>query len=139
MAVLNIVTAFLFAAPAPPTPSECEYWQGEWRIVQVEITTGKRTARLKFSEKNDACWRIKDGMLTITGLMAPSSNAKVRFDVKNEPKRIVLAFINTGTTAGPIAEGTFTRDDDAIEIEFPEWRDDGKTVKLRLSLRRAKD
>ena len=79
MAALGIITAFLFAAPAPPAPSECELWQGAWRIVQIEITTGKRTARLKFTDKDDAFWRIKDGMLSITGLMAPSSNANVGF------------------------------------------------------------
>ena len=62
----------------------------------------------------------------------------MRFDVKNEPKRITLIFIDGGK-AKPTVDGTYTRDGDAIEIEFPEWRRDDDAVKLRLSLRRAKD
>ena len=137
MAVLGIVTAFLLAAPAP-AHSECEHWQGEWRIVQMEITVGTRTARLKFAEKDDASWRVKDGMLTIFGLMAPSSNANLRFDAKNEPKKITLTFVD-GTKIGPTVDGTFVRDGNSIEVEFLKWPREGETVKLKLSLRRAKE
>jgi uncharacterized protein (TIGR03067 family) len=143
-AYILITTASLLFAPLPPAvdsaKAEQKLWQGAWKIQQMEITTGERTARLKFKVEDEASWRVKEDQLEIIGLNFPYSAAKLRFDSANDPKHVSL-ILQDGSKPGPTVEGSYTRDGDGIEIEIVKWpRDkDGETVKLRLTLKRGKE
>lgn len=143
-AVVLLSSASVLAAPAPPNPdpvrAEQKIWQGTWKILQMDITTGQRTARLKFRETDEAEWRVKEDHLEIAGLNFPYAAARLRFDPKSDPKHLSL-HLQDGSKAGPTVEATYTRDGDSIEIEIVKWpRDnDGDTCKLRLTLKRIKE
>lgn len=144
MFALTILSAAsLLAAPAPATgdaaKAEQKVWQGNWKILQMEITTGERTARLKFQNSDEAEWRVKDDRLDIVGLTFPYTAAKLRFDSATDPKHLTLD-LQDGAKPGPTVEATYVRDGDGIDIEMPKWpRDkDGETVKLRLTMKRIK-
>lgn len=137
-------SAALLGAPAPQgadtAKAEQKHWQGAWKILQMEITTGDRTARLKFKPENEAAWRVKDDRLEVIGLNFPYSTAKLRFDSADDPKHLTLN-LKDGAKPGPTVEATYMREGDGVEIEIAKWpRDkDGETVKLRLTLKRVKE
>ena len=139
-----ITAASLLAHPAPPAvdaaKAEQKLWQGTWKVLQMEITTGDRTARLKFRDMDEAEWRVKDDHLDILGLTFPYTAAKLRFDPKSDPKHLSLN-LQDGTKPGPRVEATYSREGDGIEIEIVKWPRDlgGETVKLRLTLKRMKE
>lgn len=139
-----ITTTLLLGAPAPQgvdaAKAEQKDWQGGWKILQMEITTGDRTARLKFKPEDEAAWRVKEDQLEIIGLNFPYSAAKLRFDSASDPKHLTL-ILKEGAKSGPTVEATYMRDGDGVEIEIVKWpRDkDGETVKLRLTLKRVKE
>lgn len=125
------------AAPVPPDPakSELDHWQGEWRVVQMEITTGKRTARLKFTEKEQAAWTIKNDQLEISGLMFAFTKAKLVLDAKH-----VKLTLTDGALKGQLVEGEFVRDGNTLNLEFTAWpKDNEQTVSLRLSLQHQRE
>lgn len=138
-----LATSFLLATPihsaSDPSKAESDKWQGGWRVVQMEITTGERTSRLKFTDKDDASVHVKDNCLEITGLMFPYLKGQLSFDPSRTPKRITIVLAND-TKKGPTVEGTYTREDDGIELEIAKWPgEQNATVKLKLSLRRMKE
>jgi uncharacterized protein (TIGR03067 family) len=142
-AISVFISAFLLSSPGPrpdePAKAERARWQGSWRVVQMEITTGERTTRLKFSEGEDANLRIKGDCLEITGLNFPYRAATITLDPTKEPKRIILSLAD-GEKKGPVVDGTYTHESDGIELELPKWpRNKTETVKLRLSLKRLKE
>lgn len=143
-AISLFTVASLLAAPAPSNAdaakSEQKLWQGAWKIQQMDITTGERTARLKFRDEDEAEWRVKDDQLEITDLTFPYAAAKLRFDSATNPKHLTLK-LQDGSKPGPIVEATYMREGDDVEIELVKWpRDkDGETCKLRLTLRRIKE
>lgn len=143
MSVLGVIigSACWLGAPAPqsdaPAKAERARWQGSWRIVQMEMTTGQRTARLKF-ESEEAAVRVKDDRLEITGLNFPYSSGRLTLDPAAQPKRLTLQLLDE-PRKGPTVEGAFTRDGDDLELEFPKWpRGKDETVVLRLILKRVK-
>jgi uncharacterized protein (TIGR03067 family) len=142
-AVSVFISAFLLSSPGPksdePAKAERAKWQGTWRVVQMDITIGDRTSRLKFSEGEEAYLRIKGDCLEMTGLNFPYHAATITFDLTREPKRITLA-LTDGDKKGPVVEGTYTHQSDGIELELPKWpREKNETVNLRLSLKRVKE
>ncbi len=143
-AFIILHTASLLGAPAPMNPdpaiAEQKLWQGTWKISQMEITTGERTARLKFRDNDEAEWRVRDDHLEIIGLNFPYAAARLRFDPKSEPRHVSLQ-LQDGSKPGPRVEATYTRDGNSVDIEIVKWpRDsDGETCKLRLTLKRIKE
>jgi uncharacterized protein (TIGR03067 family) len=126
--------------PVDSSKEEQKHRQGHWKILQMDITTGDRTARLKFRAEDEAAWSIKGDQLEVAGLNFPYSKAKLRFDSASDPKHLTL-ILQDGSKPGPTVEATYTRDGQSIDIEIVKWpRDkDGDTVKLRLILKREKE
>lgn len=138
-----VISAYFLTSPAPksadPAKAERARWQGAWKVEAMEITTGKRTARLKFTEMDEAALRVKDDAFEMTGLMLPYTSGKLTFDPSGDPKRITLS-LRDGPKKGPAVAGTYIMDGEGIELEVAEWpRDKDETVKLRLSLKRMKE
>lgn len=132
--------SFLFASPAPPdtnsAKAERERWQGTWRITQMDITTGKRSARLKFEEAESAAWRVDGDDVELMGLNFPFTKARLSLDLAKDPKRITLTLVD-GSKKGDKIEGTYTRDGDRIDVEFPDWpKDKNESAKLKFRLKK---
>ena len=132
--------SFLFAAPTPPdtdpAKAERERWQGVWRVTQMEITTGQRTARLKFDEADSAAWRVEGDVVELTGLNFRFTKARLSLDLAKDPKRIALTLVD-GAKKGEKIEGTYTRDGDRIDVEFPNWpKEKDESAKLKFNLKK---
>jgi uncharacterized protein (TIGR03067 family) len=139
-AIALFTSAFLHAAPVPPdtdpAQAECARWQGTWRVTEMEITTGKRTARLKFTEHDEAAWHIEANVLELAGLKFPFTKARLTFDPAQAPKRISLTFVD-GPQKDQKIEGTFSRDGDRIDVDFPRWpKEKDESAQLKFSLQR---
>jgi uncharacterized protein (TIGR03067 family) len=145
-AYILTTSASLIFAPIPQGDDaakvEQKQWQGAWKIQQMEIVTGDRTARLKFKAEDEAAWRVKEDLLEIIGLNFPYSAAKIRFDSARDPKHLTL-ILQDGSKPGPTVEASYTRDGDGdgVEIEIVKWPrgKDGETSTLRLTLKRVKE
>jgi hypothetical protein len=140
IATLYLSTCLL-AVPVPQADdsvrSERDRWQGVWHIDELEITTGKRSSRLKFAETDEASWNVNDNALELVGLMYPFTKAQLAFYPGKDSKDIKLT-IADGDKIGTSLEGTYTRNDDRIDLEFSCWpKDKDETIKLLFRLRKT--
>lgn len=142
--VAVLAVSSLLGAPAPqPSDSaraEQERWQGEWKIEEMEIMTGTRTARLKFKPDDMAAWVVKADHLQLIGLNFPYTEATLQFARNKDPKRLTLQLLEDAKP-GPKVEATYTREGNTIAIQilnFPRDKE-GDTATVRFMLVRPKD
>jgi uncharacterized protein (TIGR03067 family) len=126
-------------APKKEPPTDEKQWQGTWRLERMEITTGERTARLKFTEDDAPTWTIAGDQLTSKGLLIDFI-ATIQLDSSSNPKNVTLT-IREGPHKDGVIRGQYSLEANGLTIEGLSWPKGIGTEeqRSRLTFRRKAD